>query len=269
MARMLGTCLVATLALGLIPWLAKAENDPASLFQAQASPRLPQNPAVDSATMATNTAPNSNAAFVTDANRTFTNDQGRKVEVKVTQTSRVLNFSTRYLPSRDVGRGRMVTRVPGANGRETVYTVRTFIDEILQGTERVTNRVAPTDRVIHVGASGFSSGRGSYRLREIRTMEATAYHPMVGGTGRTATGRRAGYGIIAVDPRVIPLGTLVFVEGYGMALAADTGGAIKGNKIDVCIPDHGQIRQWGRRKVRVHIFMDPHFAHRSQRRSGR
>lgn len=269
MARMLGTCLVATLALGLIPWLAKAENDPASLFQAQASLRLPQTPVADPALLPANTAPKAATPFTPPTNRIFTNEQGRKVEIKVSQTSRVLNFTTRYVPSRDVGRGRMVTRAPGANGRETVYTVRTFIDEILEGTDRVTNRVAATERVIHVGASGFSSGRGSYRLREVRTMEATAYHPMVGGHGKTATGRRAGYGIIAVDPRVIPLGTLVFVENYGMALAADTGGAIKGNKIDVCIPDYGQIRQWGRRKVRVHIFMDPHFAHRSQRRSGR
>jgi 3D (Asp-Asp-Asp) domain-containing protein len=65
---------------------------------------------------------------------------------------------------------------------------------------------------------------------------------------------QAQFGVVAVDPKVIPLRTLLFVEGYGFAIAADTGGAIKGNKIDVCIPDRRRIYEWGRRKVTVYIF---------------
>ena len=59
---------------------------------------------------------------------------------------------------------------------------------------------------------------------------------------------------IAVDPSVIPLGTLVEVQGYGVALALDTGGAIKGNIIDVHFPTVAQCKVWGRRMVQVRIL---------------
>lgn len=71
--------------------------------------------------------------------------------------------------------------------------------------------------------------------------------------GRTATGMPAGPGIIAVDPRVIPLGSQVYVSGYGNAIAADTGGAIRGNKIDVWLPC-GDAMAWGVRTVSVTVY---------------
>ncbi|EGD50148.1 3D domain-containing protein [Thermoanaerobacter ethanolicus JW 200] len=97
---------------------------------------------------------------------------------------------------------------------------------------------------MHVGTLGvFTTSRGeTFRYREIRTMVATAYTNSVTDTGKkpgdpnygiTATGTKATRGVIAVDPRVIPLGTRLYVEGYGFGIAADTGGAIKGDKIDV------------------------------------
>ena len=63
---------------------------------------------------------------------------------------------------------------------------------------------------------------------------------MVTGTGRTYLGLKAERGIVAVDPRVIPLGARVHVEGYGEALAADIGSAIKGNRIDLCFRPIGR-----------------------------
>jgi 3D (Asp-Asp-Asp) domain-containing protein len=100
--------------------------------------------------------------------------------------------------------------------------------------------------------------RGGIAPRRVLHMESTAYDPGPGScgphaTGRTAIGMRAGRGIVAVDPRVIPLGTRVYVEGYGAAIAADTGGAIKGNRIDVCFPTRREALNWGRRTVTVVI----------------
>lgn len=95
---------------------------------------------------------------------------------------------------------------------------------------------------------GTLPSRSGANVRKVLYMEATAYTPWDPGChGKTATGDIAQRGVIAVDPRVIPLGTRVFVEGYGMAVALDTGGAIKGNIIDVCVDTNAEANRWGRR----------------------
>ncbi len=91
------------------------------------------------------------------------------------------------------------------------------------------------------------------------TVSATAYTANCNGcSGTTATGvnlkANPDAKVIAVDPNVIPLGSKVYVEGYGYATAADTGGAIKGNKIDVFIPSHDQAMKWGRKTVNVQVL---------------
>ncbi|MGI6721428.1 MAG: 3D domain-containing protein [Anaerovoracaceae bacterium] len=83
-------------------------------------------------------------------------------------------------------------------------------------------------------------------------VKATAYCD----SGYTAGGPAAGDGIIAVDPDVIPLGTKVFVEGYGFAICADTGGAIKGKKIDIWLPDENKCESWGVRDTVIYILDD-------------
>ncbi len=81
-------------------------------------------------------------------------------------------------------------------------------------------------------------------------VDAVAYHL----PGRTASGLPVGVGVIAVDPLVIPLGTRVFVPGYGAAVAADTGTAIRGNIIDLWMPSTAQARAWGRRTVTITVY---------------
>lgn len=81
-------------------------------------------------------------------------------------------------------------------------------------------------------------------------VDAVAYHL----PGNTASGLPVGVGVIAVDPSVIPLGTRVFVPGYGPAVAADTGSAIKGNIIDLWMPTTAQAQAWGRRTVTITIY---------------
>lgn len=100
-------------------------------------------------------------------------------------------------------------------------------------------------------------------VRRVMTMVATAYDPGPISTGKspghpaygiTATGMRATYGVVAVDPRVIPFYTRMYIPGYGFGIAADTGGDIKGNRIDVFYPTYREAIQWGRKTVQVYIL---------------
>jgi 3D (Asp-Asp-Asp) domain-containing protein/peptidoglycan hydrolase CwlO-like protein len=87
-------------------------------------------------------------------------------------------------------------------------------------------------------------------------MVATAYFSGGGGLsgdGITATGLRARKGVVAVDPRVIPLGTKLYIEGYGEAQAADTGGWIKGNRIDLCFDSLQECMVYGRRNIYIYL----------------
>lgn len=87
-------------------------------------------------------------------------------------------------------------------------------------------------------------------------MVATAYYSGGGGlsgNGITAIGLRAKKGIVAVDPRVIPLGTKLYIPGYGEALAADTGGWVKGNRIDLVFESLEECYRFGRRRLKVYL----------------
>ena len=83
---------------------------------------------------------------------------------------------------------------------------------------------------------------------------ATGYTPGDPGcTGITYTGTKASRGTIAVDPKVIPFGTKLYIPGYGYGVAADTGGAIKGNKIDLCYESRTEALKWGIKNITVYI----------------
>lgn len=103
-----------------------------------------------------------------------------------------------------------------------------------------------------------SSSSSSSYLKTL-TMNATAYT----ATGnKTATGvwpsrNASGISTVAVDPNVIPLGSKLYIEGYGYAVAADTGGAISGNKIDLYMNSNSECINFGRQNVTVHIVAYP------------
>lgn len=101
-----------------------------------------------------------------------------------------------------------------------------------------------------------SRGWDSAPRRYSRVIEAksTAYSPESAGGYITYSGTRVRHGVVAVDPRVIPLGTRMYIEGYGYAVAEDTGGSIKGNKIDVAFLNTDECYQWGVRDVTVYIL---------------
>ena len=110
-------------------------------------------------------------------------------------------------------------------------------------------------KIIRAGTRDIGVSRSYNRVKEVISMEATAYLPTDGGgDGITATGIRARHGVVAVDPNVIPLGTKLYIPGYGEALAADTGGDIVGSRIDVVMEDYGEAMQFGRRTVEVYVL---------------
>ncbi|OQW97579.1 MAG: hypothetical protein BWK77_01400 [Verrucomicrobia bacterium A1] len=72
--------------------------------------------------------------------------------------------------------------------------------------------------------------------------------------GITATGTEARPGTVAADPRMLPFGTILYVPGYGYGRVEDTGGDIKGNRIDLFYPSHAEALDWGRHKVRCKVW---------------
>ena len=95
----------------------------------------------------------------------------------------------------------------------------------------------------------------SSQYASVMAMEATAYLPTDGnGAGITAMGIPATHGVAAVDPSVIPLGSRIYVPGYGEAIAADTGGAIYGYKIDLCMESYEEAMNFGRRTITVYVL---------------
>lgn len=132
-----------------------------------------------------------------------------------------------------------------------VIVSKTLISEevIEQPTDKIVAKGTKVEQTVYRGAE---TGEEFY-------VTATAYSPYCNGcSGYTATGLNIKDNphmkVIAVDPKIIPLGTKVYVEGYGYAIAADTGGSIKGYKIDVMFPTTAEAYKWGVRKVKIKIL---------------
>ncbi|MEW8958569.1 hypothetical protein MHOCP_00520 [Moorella humiferrea] len=110
----------------------------------------------------------------------------------------------------------------------------------------------PVPEIMAVGALDTAS-RGGYEFRFERVMWAVATAYTHTGS-RTATGVYPRVGTVAVDPNVIPLGSRLYVEGYGFGVAQDVGSAIKGNRIDVFVDTEAAAARWGVRRVKVYIL---------------
>jgi 3D (Asp-Asp-Asp) domain-containing protein len=145
--------------------------------------------------------------------------------------------------------------------------------EVAREVKSINQTRAPINKIILEGENlQIVSGDGPRRPGDIMSLDgmvndyAYIYSMIMESTGYSArqpelsnytfSGHRAVRGIVAVDPRVIPLGTWLYVEGYGRALASDTGGAIIGNIIDLCFDTVAEAIQHGRRNVRVWILRD-------------
>ena len=129
-------------------------------------------------------------------------------------------------------------------------------EEAKKAEEAAKNNASNSSGTLNSTSSSQPSNDGKYK--KTLSMEATAYS---GGT-LTAMGLKpvrdpGGISTIAVDPSVIPLGSKVYIPGYGYAIASDTGGVIKGNIIDLYMNSHDECISWGRRQVTLHIVAYP------------
>lgn len=151
--------------------------------------------------------------------------------------------------------------------REIAYLVTRQADRNAPPRRAVlTTRIVrkPQPRVVASGLGNYSAlaalakagYEGTVRLaRAAISMVATAYTAgCYGCSGVTASGHRAGHGIVAVDPSVIPLGSHLYIPGYGPAVAGDTGGDIHGNRVDLGFNSYADAMQFGRRSVIVYVL---------------
>jgi 3D (Asp-Asp-Asp) domain-containing protein len=185
-----------------------------------------------------------------------------------TERTRVaIRAGTRHVS--DVGLAIGTSRVvaPGANGTKEITYLVSQPDPLLPARRaKIAVRVLrrPQPRIVADGIGEYAAFAaverqgldGTEKLaRAALTMIATAYTANCSGcSGYTATGRRAGHGIVAVDPRIIPLGTYLYIPGYGRALAGDTGGAIRGNRIDLGFNSNADAMSFGRRPIVVYVL---------------
>jgi uncharacterized protein YabE (DUF348 family) len=167
--------------------------------------------------------------------------------------SSILKGKEKVVQEGKTGSKQKTFEVVKENGKEVTRTLQSekVISEPITKVVNVGTKVV-TAAVSRNNSSAPSGGKEFY-------VSATAYTPNCSGcSGITATGinlnNNPGLKLIAVDPSVIPLGSKVWVEGYGYAIAGDTGGAIKGNKIDVLFSSKAQAYAWGRKKVRIKVL---------------
>jgi len=179
---------------------------------------------------------------------------------KVMEKELPIPFPILHQPDARMERGLEAVEEPGVPGRKLAQVRQMYEDGQDAGFDILSEKTLeePKPEVLRVGTREPNDpNRGTIRFKTMMVMEASAYTPFDGGqSGITASGIPARRGLVAVDPRVIPLGTRLYIMGYGPALAADTGGAIRGTKIDLCVEDYNEAMRFGRRTVEVYVLAE-------------
>lgn len=195
-----------------------------------------------------------------------------RVEEKIVKQEMKMDFTNQVNKSDKLDKGIVTVVKKGSSGLKELA-----IKVIFENGKEVKREIAeekiikePIDGIIEEGTrTTFVSSRGQVtRFVRALKMTATAYDATFESTGKrpdhpqygiTYSGLKVRHGIVAVDPKVIPLGTWLYVEGYGEALAADKGGAIKGNRIDLYYESPKDVAKYGRRTVKVYVLDKPRY----------
>ena len=182
-------------------------------------------------------------------------------ETKLLERKEEIPFETEIINCDDIDCGQEKIAQNGINGEKIIFEEAVFINnkEISRTFKSEKIIKEPIKKIIKTG-TGKSENK---KIKKVLKMNASAYTAGPESTGKrpgdknygiTATGTKAKHGTVAVDPKIIPLGTDLYIEGYGYAKALDTGGAIKGNKIDLFYNNLCDAKKFGRRNLTVYIL---------------
>ena len=189
-----------------------------------------------------------------------------RIEKQIKKRVETIPFETEKKKDPEVAKGEEKIEKKGKAGQR-IYQIFTIYKngELLKGKdgkplteEALIQEVPPVKQLVKIGtgekvelASSNPSAPANLKNAKAIKGQATGYTH----TGnRTATGTVPKRGTIAVDPRVIPLGTRLYIPGYGYGVAEDTGGAVKGNIIDLFFDTREEAIKWGRRNVTIYVL---------------
>lgn len=183
-----------------------------------------------------------------------------KVEKKNVTEQQPIKYETVIEKDENLDENYRQIKLSGINGEKTVTYQDVYKDGKLYCRREKSSKVlaAPQNEIIVKGTAKLSASRGGTNAGKVFSCSATAYSGGWGtSSGRTPRRVVGGLSTIAVDPSFIPMGSKVYVEGYGYAVAADTGTAIKGNKIDLYFNSYEESCKWGLKQVNVTIIAGP------------
>lgn len=212
-------------------------------------------------------------------------EKGQKIEVvrvdqEVITESEDIDFEVTVKKNKNLDKSVKKTVQAGEKGKKEITSKIVYENGKEVGREIVSEKVVaePKEQIVEEGtresyvsnsrgpSNGVTSNTGSSNsgagtsspAGQTMTMQSTAYYTgTVTATGTAPKRNPGGLSTVAVDPRVIPLGSKLYIDGYGYAIAEDTGGAVKNNIIDVFLNSREECMNWGRRSVQVTIVAYP------------
>ena len=206
----------------------------------------------------------------------MTSELSAGVDIKitrVTQTEEIqsipLPFDVEYRINKGLKAGQEVVTTEGSAGEMVIKNVITYHDGVAVSYDSEESLVKPSvNKIVECGVWNVK-GNDQNSAPAIGTVNGYAYSKVIGAKataycdkGKTASGIQSKVGVVAVDPKVIPLGTRLYIEStdgswsYGVCLAGDTGGLIKGNRVDLFYDSYNECIQFGRRSCNIYILAD-------------